>query len=229
MLLLGIGAFCYFWYISDRLVESPDHFRKSVPPGYPSIGIDVSHHQGEIDWDGLFKKGGFDTIIDFVYCKATEGADHVDTQYERNRRELNDRGVLNGAYHYFQTKNPPRPQAEHFMKHWKKRDIDLPPVLDVEDEGLSDPDLIAKMKIWLEEVESKSGMRPVIYTSLNFYETKFRNKFPGYKFWLAAYSRQPLYMPEEAVIHWQYSETGRLPGIDNDVDLNVSKLPMNGE
>jgi lysozyme len=224
---LGIAAFFYFREITDTLVESPHHFRKTVPPGYAAIGIDVSHHQGKIDWEELLEKKGFDTIIDFVYCKVTEGDDHLDTQYERNRTELNDRGVLNGAYHYFSTKRPPRPQAAHFLAHWKKRDIDLPPVLDVEDEGLSDNDLIAKMKIWLEEVEKGSGLRPVIYTSLSFYETKFRNKLPGYKFWLAAYSRQPLYMPDPAVIHWQYSETGRLPGIKNEVDLNVSKLNMN--
>lgn len=228
LLLGGIAAFAWFWFQSKNKPETPDHFAKIIPPGYASVGIDVSHHQGEIDWEELLVNKGFDTIIDFVYCKATEGDSHLDTQFERNRKELNDRGVLNGAYHYFLTKQPPRPQAEHFLAHWKKRDIDLPPVLDVEDEGLSDEDLIAKMKIWLEEVEKTSGMRPVIYTSLNFYETKFRNKFPGYKFWLAAYSRQPLYMPEEAVIHWQFSESGRLPGIDNDVDLNVSKLDLLG-
>ena len=94
----------------------------------------------------------------------------------------------------------------------------------MEEEGISDEDLIAKMKIWLTEVESASGRRPIIYTSLSFYETKFRNKFPGYKFWLAAYSREPQYMSDQNVIHWQFSESGRLPGIDNKVDLNVSEV-----
>ena len=224
MLLVGIGGFFWFWFQTNVVVETPKHFRKIIPEGYSTVGIDVSHHQGEIDWDQLFNEKGFDTLIDFVYCKVTEGADHTDTQYERNRSILNDMGILNGAYHYFQAKNAPRPQAEHFLAHWKKRDIDLPPVLDVEDEGLSDEDLIAKMKIWLTEVERVSGMRPVIYTSLSYYETKFRNRFPGYKFWLAAYSREPPYMTDTDVIHWQFSETGRLPGIRNAVDLNVSKL-----
>jgi len=221
---VGIGGFFWFWFQTNVVVETPKHFRKIIPEGYSTVGIDVSHHQGEIDWDQLFNEKGFDTLIDFVYCKVTEGADHTDTQYERNRSILNDMGILNGAYHYFQAKNAPRPQAEHFLAHWKKRDIDLPPVLDVEDEGLSDEDLIAKMKIWLTEVERVSGMRPVIYTSLSYYETKFRNRFPGYKFWLAAYSREPQYMTDTDVIHWQFSETGRLPGIRNAVDLNVSKL-----
>lgn len=220
---LGIAAFILFWYAAETKEETPEHFLKSIPEGYASVGIDVSHHQGEIDWEYLLDERGFDTIIDFVYCKVTEGSDHVDTQWENNRKTLNDLGILNGAYHYFNTKSYPRPQAEHFLKYWDEREIDLPPVLDVEEEGLSDEDLIAKMKIWLTEVERVSGHRPVIYTSLNFYETKFRNQFPGYKFWLAAYSREPQYMNDSQVIHWQFSESGRLPGIDNRVDLNVSK------
>lgn len=221
---VGIAAFFAFWYFSSTKTETPSHFRKIIPPGYSSTGIDVSHHQGEIDWEELFVNQGFDTLIDFVYCKVTEGTDHLDTQWERNRRILNEMGIPNGAYHFFSPKTPPRPQAAHFLEHWNERDIDLPPVLDVEEEGFSDEDLIAKMRIWLTEVERVSGRRPVIYTSLNFYETKFRSQFPGYRFWLAAYSREPLYMSDPEVIHWQFSESGRLPGIRNMVDLNVSKI-----
>lgn len=220
---VGIAAFFFFWYEVEQEVQSPRYFIKNIPEGYASVGIDVSHHQGKIDWEELLIDKGFDTIIDFVYCKVTEGADHLDRQWERNRGILNGMGVQNGAYHYFSTKTPPRPQAAHFLAHWDERDIDLPPVLDVEDEGFSDEDLIAKMRIWLTEVERISGRRPVIYTSLNFYETKFRNRFPGYKFWLAAYSREPQYMTDDAVIHWQFSETGELPGIGK-VDVNVSKI-----
>jgi lysozyme len=220
---VGFAAFFFFWYKVEQKVQSPQYFVKTIPEGYASVGIDVSHHQGKIDWEELMIDKGFDTIVDFVYCKVTEGADHLDTQWERNREKLNEMGVLNGAYHYFSTKTPPRPQAAHFLAHWDERDIDLPPVLDVEDEGFSDEDLIAKMQIWLTEVERVSGRRPVIYTSLNFYETKFRNRFPGYKFWLAAYSREPQYMTDEDVIHWQFSEKGDLPGVGK-VDVNVSKI-----
>jgi len=221
---IGIIAFVVFWYRVETQVETPTHFLEIIPEGYASVGIDVSHHQGTIDWDKLLIDKGFDTLIDFVYCKVTEGADHVDTQWENNRETLNEMGVLNGAYHYFSTKTPPRPQAAHFLANWDERAIDLPPALDVEDEGISDEDLIAKMRIWLTEVERVSGIRPIIYTSLNFYETKFRNQFPGYQFWLAAYSREPQFMTDKDVIHWQFSETGRLPGIDNEVDLNVSEI-----
>lgn len=199
-------------------------FRRIVPEGFPSIGIDVSHHQGEMDWHKLFNETGYDSLINFVYCKATEGNTHLDRQWDRNRRILNELGIPNGAYHFFITTDEPKPQAEHFLNHWKKRDIDLPPVLDVETQGFSDKDLIKKMKIWLNYIENKTGMRPIIYTSLNFYETKFQNDFKNYKFWIAAYSRKPPCINDERIIHWQFSETGRIPGTKEKVDLNVSKL-----
>ncbi|WP_300665779.1 GH25 family lysozyme [Fluviicola sp.] len=208
------------------MVQTSTHFHEIIPPGYKSVGLDVSHHQGEINWDLLFTAKGFDTIIDFVYCKVTEGSDHLDTQWERNRDYLNKHGISNGAYHYFNPKSAPRPQAAFFLETYKIRSIDLPPVLDVEDEGFSDEDLRAKVLIWCEEVKKATGVKPIIYTSLSFYETKFRGKMDGYNFWIAAYSREPQYMTDREVLHWQFSESGRLPGISGNVDLNVSKLDV---
>jgi lysozyme len=224
VVFLGLVAFVFFWYKVEEKAETPQQFQKTLPEGYASVGIDVSHHQGTIAWEELLLDKGFDTIIDFVYCKVTEGSDHLDTKWSVNREKLNELGVLNGAYHYFSTKTAPRPQAAFFLEQWDEREIDLPPALDVEEEGFSDEDLIAKMRIWLTEVERVSGRRPIIYTSLHFYETKFRNQFPGYKFWIAAYSREPQYMTDQDVIHWQFSESGKLPGIEEKVDVNVSKL-----
>ncbi len=223
---VGIVAFVFFWYKSEGMVQTSTHFHEIIPPGYKSVGLDVSHHQGEIDWDLLFTEKGFDTIIDFVYCKVTEGSDHLDTQWERNRDYLNKHGISNGAYHYFNPKSAPRPQAAFFLETYKIRSIDLPPVLDVEDEGFSDEDLRAKVLIWCEEVKKATGVKPIIYTSLSFYETKFRGKMDGYNFWIAAYSREPEYMTDREVLHWQFSESGRLPGISGNVDLNVSKLDV---
>lgn len=222
--LIVLGGSFWVWKRINNQPTPSSSFRKLVPKGFPTIGIDVSHHQGEMNWDKLFNHTGYDSLIHFVYCKSTEGNTHIDTQWERNRKVLNTLGIPNGAYHFFISKDPPRPQAEHFLKHWKKRDIDLPPVLDVEMEGFSDQDLIDKMKIWLEVVEQKTGMRPIIYTPLNFYENKFKSAFLNYKFWIAAYSKKPPCIEDDRIIHWQFSESGRIPGTKEKVDLNVSKL-----
>ena len=77
------------------------------------------------------------------------------------------------------------------------------------------------MKIWLDEVEQKIGKRPIIYTSLHFYETKFKKVFLTDKFWIASYSRQPDLENDKRIVMWQYSETGKIPGFKKPVDLNI--------
>jgi lysozyme len=221
--LMTIAYILFHFYRQDLNELKRHNLLKEIPTGFASFGIDVSHHQGKINWDQLFHEHNLDSVIHFVYCKATEGADHVDKQWENNRKYLSNMGTLHGAYHFFSTTSDPIHQADHFLSNWKKTDGDLPPVLDVETDGLPDKDLIGRMQQWLDHVEAKSGMRPVIYTSLHFYETKFKGYFRDHKFWIAAYSRQPD-MDDPRIIHWQYSESGSIPGIREKVDLNVSKI-----
>jgi len=223
ILLTGLPTGYYFLH-KKKVKEKKINLLANAPYGFNSIGIDVSHHQGDIDWPLLFDELRYDTIIKFVYCKATEGTNHFDSRWAENRQTLNDMGIRNGAYHFFNPTNPPRPQVKHFLNHWKHRDIDLPPMLDVETEGYSDEDLRAKMKIWLVEVENLTGQRPIIYTSYHFFETKFNHDFKKYNFWIASYTRKPLSLEDKRVIHWQYSETGKIPGCSELVDLNVSKI-----
>ncbi len=223
ILLTGLPT-GYYFIRKKNVKERKIDLLSNIPSGFTSFGIDVSHHQGNIDWYLLFDELRYDTIIKFVYCKATESDTHFDTRWEKNRSTLNEMGIRNGAYHFFDPKSPPRPQVEHFLSHWNPREIDLPPMLDVETEGFSDEDLIAKMKIWLTEIERKTGQRPIIYTSYHFFETKFKQDFPNYNFWIASYSRKPDSLEDKRVVHWQYSETGKIPGCSELVDLNVSKI-----
>ncbi|MCT4559742.1 MAG: GH25 family lysozyme [Crocinitomicaceae bacterium] len=227
LIMAAIATGSYYFIFKNQKKnyrQKKEEILVHIPEGFNSMGIDVSHHQGSVDWELLFNKLGYDTIIRFVYCKATESLTHVDTKWEHNRKTLNGLGIMNGGYHFFDGKARPREQAAHFLAHWKPREIDLPPVLDVETEGFSDSDLIAKMKIWMTVVEEQTGYRPIIYTSLNYYETKFKDQFPGYYFWIAAYSQRPKALENDNVLHWQYSETGVLPGINEKVDLNVTKV-----
>jgi len=195
----------------------------NIPKGYQSNGIDVSHHQGKINWSRLFNTYKYDTIIHFVYCKATEGSTHIDKNYEYNQSELINLNVKQGAYHFFTLTSPPTEQAQHFLNVIKHNDFDLPPVLDVEIEDHSNDSLIEKMKIWLEIIEEKTGKRPVIYTSLHFFETKFQNQFQNYKFWIAAY-KDSLPSNDKRIIHWQYTDNAQLPGLKGRIDANVSNL-----
>ena len=227
ILAFACGAMAVWFYMNRRTDIPPKNaFQIDKPEGFASFGIDVSHHQGPIDWEQLFFAHQLDSVIDFVYCKATEGVDHVDTQWENNRRALLQLNKPHGAYHFFSTKTDPLIQAQHFLRHWRPKQNDLPPVLDVEVEADSDPELLVAVKIWLDAVEHMSGMRPIIYTSLHFYEQKFRYEFNDHLFWIAAYSRRPACLNEERIIHWQYSDAGELPVFETKIDFNVSKVTL---
>jgi lysozyme len=196
-----------------------------IPSKYLSIGIDISHHQGEINWPSLFIHSSYDTLIHFVYCKATEGEDFFDTQFSENRKKLNELGIFNGAYHFYRPKTSPITQAAHFLNTYTYREIDLPPVLDVEiDLRAGDEKLREGIRQWLEIIEEKTGQRPIIYCPLNFYKNKFKDHFPEYQFWIAAYSSEPIETDDEQVIMWQFTDRGIIPGIKEKVDLNFSKF-----
>lgn len=227
LIFSGSILLSYFLTYSRKntsLSKNTNRLPENVPSGFRSFGIDISHHQGTIDWEFLLKENRYDTIVKFVYCKATEGATFVDKCWHENRKKLIEYRLPHGAYHFFTPHSDPIEQAEHFLKHWKDHQLNMPPVLDVEVEFSSNEQLIRSMQKWLQLVEKKSGYRPVIYTSLHFYKTKFKDEFKGYKFWIASYNIKGDFINDERIIHWQFTKDGHLPGINNNVDFNVSKI-----
>ncbi len=219
VLLLLFTLLYYKWGHrgSNTVLELPP-----LPAGFASHGIDISHHQGAIDWE-LFHTSS-DSLLGFVYCKATEGVTHVDSRWDENRKSALSLGIAHGAYHFFLPKSDALAQANHFLAHYKHQQSDLPPVLDAETEAISDTELRKRMLIWLKQVEQVTGKRPVIYTSHHFYRTKFKGKFPGYKFWIANYNKQVGGLDDPDVLIWQYSDHGSVPGIQEKVDMNFSKI-----
>lgn len=214
-------VYTIYLQLSDHPVTAPQGFRP-LEEGFYSQGIDVSHHQGKVDWNKLFKST--DSLVVFVFCKATEGVSHLDTQWERNLQELRNRSVPVGAYHFFKPELSPKKQAQHFLKHYTPEQTDLPPVLDVEEEGTDDTKLLKNMKLWLSLVESKTGRRPIIYTNFYLFDEKFKLHFPEYNFWIANYSDDAERLEDPRILYWQYSDRGKIPGINGTVDLNMSKV-----
>lgn len=209
---------------SSLQFRSSSDFNYSVPKNYQGFGIDVSHHQGKINWDTLFHKP-LSPAIQFVYAKATEGQDHTDREWEYNRTQLIKKNIKHGAYHFFRPGTDPLKQVNHFLKIYKPRETDLAPVLDVEVEAVSDEALIQSMTVFLLEVEKRIGKRPIIYTSFHFYRTKFKNQFEDYKFWVAAYSEPFLLPKDDRILYWQFTDKGDLPYHRKvKLDLNVSRV-----
>ncbi|MDG1334413.1 MAG: GH25 family lysozyme [Crocinitomicaceae bacterium] len=217
--LVAVGFFT--WYLFIRPTSHDSINLQPLPEGFASHGIDVSHHQGEIDWEDFLEK--MDTTISFVYYKVTEGTHFVDSQWERNHSILSNSELKHGAYHFFTPDVSGEMQADHFLNEYTPRKSELPPVLDAEVNASTDERLIEGMKAWLKTVEGQSGIRPVIYTSYSMYRDKMKGKFDGYQFWIASYNPNASRVEDLEVIHWQYSDRGEVPGIRGLVDLNFSK------
>jgi lysozyme len=181
-------------------------------------GIDVSHWQGAIDWAAVRGSG-----VDFAFIKATEGATYTDPQFARNWAAAGEAGVMRGAYHYFRPGTDPVKQAENFLRVARIGPNDLPAVLDVEtSEGLAGDALLRAVRTWLETVERATGKRPIVYTYPDFWN-RYAAGSPGpYPLWIASYGRDQPLVPIgwNDWTFWQYTSTGRVPGIAGDVDQN---------
>lgn len=218
---VGLLGYAIYLQLITKQVTPPEGFRK-LEKGFYSQGIDVSHYQNEIDWNAVMESSG--EYISFVFCKATEGVSLVDAQWKTNNKALRKRKVPIGAYHYFKPELSAKLQAEHFLRHYKVKKDDLPPVLDVEEEGTDDEKLRYSITEWLNIVEEATGKRPIIYTNYYLFNLKFRLFFPEHFFWIANYSNKPERMEDNRILFWQYSDQGRVHGIEGPVDLNMSKV-----
>lgn len=222
-------AVAYAYFIYSFFVQ-PFGFRwkalygdPSYPEGYEIHGIDISHHQGKIDWGKLRNAMVDRTYLAFIMVKATEGADHLDDCFEENFKKAKEGGYIRGAYHYWSVLSSAREQAYFFLDKVKLEPGDLPPVLDVEakPEGMSDEDFQMEVLAWLHIVEDKYHKRPIIYTYYKFKEAYLSDeRFDAYPYWIAHY-----YVPEVQYKgkwkFWQHTDVGRLPGIKGYVDLNI--------
>ena len=182
-------------------------------------GVDVSHYQKQIEWDSVAVK----EPIDFAFVKATEGHDYVDSLFCRNWDALRRHGIRRGAYHFFRAYGCGEEQARNFLQQVEFQPGDLAPVLDIErTDGIAPEIMIQEAQIWLHAVEKELGIKPIIYTGLNFYETRLKGHFDHYPLWIARYANEaPLLTTGKRWDFWQYSNEGCLEGISQKVDLNV--------
>lgn len=190
---------------------------------YPVRGIDVSHHNGDIDFDRLSEK---ESDVSFIYIKATEGTDFQDPGFIRNSRGAMKSGIPAGAYHFFRYDTDGELQALNFIRALRGRPFKLPPAIDVEDWGNPDGHATALIVERLRSMTScllREGYRPVIYTNLDGYHRIIRGNFDSYPLWISSFSDPPLDTDPENMrwAIWQYSHRGDLPGISSPTDLNV--------
>ncbi len=204
----------------------------SVAPMAPAgalPGIDVSNHQGAIDWSLVAASG-----TRFAFAKATEGRTFVDAMYATNRAGAALSGVVFGAYHFARpddTANDAIIEADHFVDVAQPQPGDLLPVLDVESTGgLSQAQLTQWILAWLGRVTERVGVRPIVYTSPHGWEDRTGDTTAvvdaGYPvLWVAHWGVTSPTVPAanwggNGWTFWQYGNCGVVPGIDGCVDVD---------
>jgi lysozyme len=204
-LLLGISC-------AALAANDPDRAR------YPLRGVDVSHHQGAIDWETVAREPN----LVFAYLKATEGGSWRDPRFVENWQQARRAGLKVGAYHFFTFCRAPLEQAANFLAV-VPRDADaLPPVVDVEFVGNcrarpSPEELRRNLGIFVEAVGKALRRKPIVYLTPEAHDVFFAGGEVGHPYWIRSLTSEP----GAGWTFWQFSNRARVRGIRTAADLNV--------
>jgi lysozyme len=227
VIIAGIAIMIVFairdWWLGRRAhFVMYDAFGIDMPVNYSIHGIDVSKYQQVIDWESVRDMNVNNIRIGFGFIKATEGIGNRDPRFRQNWRLTRDAGMTRGAYHFFLSTKSGKLQAENFISSVELTTGDLPPVLDVEQAyGVPGIKIRERVKEWLVVIENYYGIRPIIYTNIDFYNQYLKDEFDEYPLWVAHYLQKERPRIHRPWIFWQHSEQGRVNGILHKVDFNV--------
>lgn len=188
---------------------------------FPVWGIDISHHQGEINWDKLKEED-----IDFVIIKATEGGDYTDPRFKDNWSNSKAQGYKTGAYHFYRLCKNGKEQAQNFIEVVPGNADDLPPAIDLEFGGnckteKSKEQIINEINDFLSILKAHYTKTPIIYVTKEFYDEFMIGELTEYPIWIRDIFWRPRLPDGRDWLIWQFANRGHLKGIDTYVDLNV--------
>lgn len=185
--------------------------------------IDVSHHQGSIDWAKVKASG-----VKGAFIKATEGKTGVDLKFSSNAAQAFAQGLKIGYYHYARPENnAPEDEAATFYRNVKGLPVDFPHVLDVEGESaLLGAKLTDWCVRWLTAVEKLSGHPAMVYTGGSFAKSYLGAALSKWPLWIAHYGvDKPMDNPTwSSWSVFQYTSGGSVPGIAGNVDMNAMEM-----
>jgi lysozyme len=198
----------------DASVVPPMHTEVSRNQ-YPVKGIDISHHNGRID----FAKVAADSV-DFVVMKASEGVNYIDSCLARNYAAAEAQNLYIGFYHFFKFNHGGVRQGRHFMNTIKGMRCNLPLVIDVESDNNESTNyylVVGRLRDMIKYLERR-GQRVMIYTNRKVYEKYIQENFPNIDLWLASERTPDM---GKVCRLWQHSHNGHVSGISRPVDINA--------
>ena len=193
-----------------------------------SLGIDVSHHQGEIDWQAVADSGVEFAFIRLGYRTLEAGELKKDDRVEENLKQAKAAGLQIGAYFYSQaiSEEEARGEAALALQILNSRELDLPLVFDWELETRNagmEKELVSRCAIAFCEEVQQAGYQSMVYFNAHQAENLMDMQLlEDYPWWLAMYDVSGPVPCRMDV--WQYTCTGRVPGIKGNVDNNLMFL-----
>ncbi|MPZ26938.1 MAG: hydrolase [Micromonosporaceae bacterium] len=194
-------------------------------------GIDVSHHQGAINWTSVRNAG-----IQFAFIKATEGTGFRDSRFNTNYVAAYNAGVIRGAYHFALPDRSTGATQAHFLANnggaWSADSRTLPAALDLEGNPYGPfcySRSQASMRAWIQDFlntyRSRTSRHAVIYTTTSWWNTctgGWSGPWTTSPLWIARWASSPGPLPPGAAVwsFWQFTSTGRVSGISGNVDRN---------
>ena len=190
-------------------------------------GVDVSEYQGEVDWDKIKEQN-----IDFAFIKATEGSKGKDDSFDKNYEKLKNMDILLGLYHFFSFESLGEEQADNYIKVVGNIENDenlMLPIIDIEyysyyKKAKPHKEWVTKeLQKMLEKLEKTYRVKPIIYTTMEFYKEYIESEFLEYDIWIRNILTKPK-LENRDWKFWQYTGRGRLEGYNGEekyIDLNV--------
>ena len=204
------------------------------------VGIDVAAHQETIDWPKV-KEAGIDfSYIRIGYRGAAEGILHEDLEFENNYEGAKENNIQVGIYWYSQPISIEEAieEADFVLDILGDRDIDLPIVYDLEETFFYDgtqsrmrglkPSEYTKMAVAFCNEILKNHHDVMIYTNLDWALNHYVwSELEDIPIWFAQYDTIPRF--KRPFVMWQYSDAGKVDGIDTNVDLDIMFIRKNDQ
>ena len=203
------------------------------------MGVDVSEHQGTIDWQAVKDAGMEFAILRIGYRGMTEGLLNLDATFEENYQGALDAGLKVGVYFFSQavSQEEAKEEADFVLETLNGRELSYPVVFDWETPipsqdlpaedlrayNMSGEEVTRFAKAFCQRIE-ESGRKACVYTNKHMAYNAFNlEELKDYPLWYAEYQPAPSLYYSFRI--WQYSASGTVPGISGSVDLNLCFEP----
>lgn len=194
---------------------------KNTPPyvdrvKYPVMGIDVSAHNGIIDFRSASTDG-----VEFVWIKASEGESFKDKNFYINYQNAGNARMKRGAYHFFRFDKDGVVQALNLLETVGDRNLEMGVAIDLESSGNPDGidnETIKQRLSAMVDYLNLRGLAPTLYCNKKDFFLLLRDSFPGQSLWICALSEDQI---ASDCTFWQYDHKGSINGVKGLVDIDV--------